>query len=101
MSKISNCLLMLEYLENGKHYPAYCMDKTKDGAEKGAYTVSVNGAVKDVNLWRIIINGYPYKSLQELGVETKEEAFTATKQSIYCYIHGNKFEDYKTILKII
>lgn len=87
----------VEYLENGIHYPAYCMDKTKDGAEKGAYTVSVNGAVKDVNLWRIIINGYPYKSLQELGVETKEEAFTATKQSIYCYIHGNKFEDHKGI----
>ncbi len=32
-----------------------------------SYSVSVNEAITDVNLWRIIINGYPYKSIQELG----------------------------------
>lgn len=54
-------------------------------------------AIKDVGLWRRIINGYPYKSLEELGVANKEEAFTATKQAVYCYIHGNNPADYEGI----
>ena len=29
--------------------------------------------------------------------DTKEEAFTATKQAVYCYIHGNNPEDYGAI----
>lgn len=48
-------------------------------------------------MWRYLINGYPYKTIEELGCETKEEAFTATKQAIYCYIHGNNINDYEPI----
>lgn len=87
----------VEYTENGVHYPAYCLDKTKPGAETGDYTVSVNSAINDVGLWRRIINGYPYKTIEELGVANKEEAFTATKQAVYCYIHGNNPDDYGAI----
>lgn len=87
----------VEYNSNGIHYPAYCMDKTKPGAEKGEYTVSINSAINDVGLWRRIVNGYPYKTLEQLGVNSKEEAFTATKQAIYCYIHGNNPDDYGAI----
>lgn len=87
----------VEYTENGVHYPAYCMDKTKPGAETEPYTVSIDEAINDVGLWRRIINGYPYKTIQELGVASKEEAFTATKQAIYCYIHKNNINDYGPI----
>lgn len=87
----------VEYINEGKHYPAYCMDKTKVGAETNSYNVSIEGAVNDVGLWRRIINGYPYKSIQELGVSNAQEAFTATKQAIYCYIHGNNPSDYGAI----
>lgn len=65
------------------------MDKNKPGVEQIPYSVSVQNSITDVKLWRIIINGYPYKTIEELGCMTKEEAFTATKQAIYCYIHGN------------
>lgn len=87
----------VEYINEGNHYPAYCMDKTKVGAETNSYNVSIEGAVNDVGLWRRIINGYPYKSIQELGVANEQEAFTATKQAIYCYIHGNNPSDYGAI----
>ena len=87
----------VQYTDGGVNYPAYCLDKTKPGAENGAYTVSVNSMIQDVGLWRRIINGYPYKSIEELGVANKEEAFTATKQAIYCYIHGNNPADYTPI----
>lgn len=87
----------VQYDYNGVSYPAYCLDKTKIGAQVQPYSVSVQEAIKDVGLWRRIINGYPYKSIEELGVTNKEEAFTATKQAVYCYIHGNRLEDYEGI----
>ncbi len=89
----------VEYQNNGVCYPAYCMDKTKPGAETEPYEVSVKELIKDLELWKIIINGYPYKSFEQLGVANKEEAFTATKQAIYCYIHKNNPNDYTAIGK--
>lgn len=87
-----------QYIKDGVSYPAYCLDKTKSGVHDGfSYNVTVQDAIKDVGLWRIIINGYPYKTIQELGCSNKEEAFTATKQAIYCYIHGNDPNQYKAI----
>ena len=87
-----------EYRQDGVSYPAYCLDKTKEGVSDNlSYSVSVQEAITDVALWRIIINGYPYKSIEELGCSNKEEAFTATKQAIYCYIHGNNPSDYQPI----
>ncbi len=85
------------YTKDGVNYPAYCMDKTKVGADNSGYNVTIQESIKDVNLWKIIINGYPYKSTSELGVANKEEAFLATKQAIYCYIHGNSISDYAPI----
>jgi hypothetical protein len=87
-----------EYIQDGISYPAYCLDKTKQGVTNDlSYSVSVNEAITDVKLWRIITNGYPYKTIEELGCASKEEAFTATKQAIYCYIHGNNPQDYTPI----
>lgn len=87
-----------QYIKDGVSYPAYCLDKTKTGVSDGlSYSVSVENAISDVKLWRIITNGYPYKTIQELGCANKEEAFTATKQAIYCYIHGNNPSDYAPI----
>ncbi len=99
--KYKGGLVIVEYAEyknNGVSYPAYCLDKTKHGVEGDfSYDVSINDAIKDVGLWKVIVNGYPYKTIQELGVANKEEAFTATKQAVYCYVHGNKLSDYEGI----
>lgn len=87
-----------QYAKDGVTYPAYCLDKTKQGVNNElSYSVSIQDAISDVKLWRIIINGYPYKTIEELGCANKEEAFTATKQAIYCYIHGNNPNDYSPI----
>ncbi len=88
----------VEYQNGGVSYPAYCLDKTKPGVDENSpYTVSIQDMINDIGLWKIIINGYPYKSIEQLGVANKEEAFTATKQAIYCYIHGNNPDDYSPI----
>ena len=48
-------------------------------------------------MWRILINAYPYRTYQELGCQSKEEAYMATKQAVYCYIHGNNPNDYSGV----
>ncbi|MDD7023223.1 MAG: SpaA isopeptide-forming pilin-related protein [Aeromonadales bacterium] len=86
------------YEENGVRYPAYCLDKTKQGVNDSiSYSVSVEDSIHDVGLWRYIVNGYPYKTCEELGCSNEKEAFTATKQAIYCYIHGNNVNGYEAI----
>ena len=86
------------YKDGSKIYPAYCLNVNLPGVgEKGSYTVSTKNLVSDVGLWRRIINGYPYKTIKELGCKTKEEAFTATKHAVYCYIHNVNPNDYKAI----
>lgn len=88
----------VEYAHNGGSYPAYCLDKTLAGVSDNlSYSVTPNGVINDVGLWRVVINGYPYKSIEELGVANREEAFTATKQAIYCYLYENTPQDYEAI----
>ena len=83
---------------NGNTYPAYCLNRDLKGVGMvDAYAVSANNYVTDMGLWRTIINGYPYKTIEELGCANKYEAFSATKQAIYCYIHGNDVNDYEGI----
>ena len=87
-----------QYTDNGKVYPVYCLDKTKHGVgDTPSYKVIIQGKVTDVKLWRIVTNGYPYRTPAELGCANKEEAFQATKQAIYCYVHNNNPKDYGAI----
>lgn len=88
----------VKYNNGNISYPAYCLDKTLPGVtEEKPYEVSINNAINDLGLWKRIINGFPYKTIEELGCQSEEEAFTATKQAVYCYIHGNNPKDYDAV----
>ena len=77
------------YYEGGNVYPAYCISHGAPGVDElGDYTVSIEKTLDDVRLWRTIINGFPYKSPSQLGVENEIDAYVATKQAIYCVILG-------------
>lgn len=84
------------YNENGIEYPAYCLDVELQGVgdKIATYEITNQGKIADTGLWRVIINGYPYKSLEQLGVANEEEAYTATKQAIYCYIYNRETTRY-------
>lgn len=86
------------YDEGGKQYPAYCINPERIGVgDTDSYDVSVEGYITDVMLWRIVTNGYPYKTLGELGVANEKEAYLATKQAIYCYLDNRDVYDYSGI----
>ncbi len=89
---------MAVYKKDGKEYPAYCMNRELPGVEIGrSQTVDVKQLVNNTKIWRAIINGYPYKSISELGCNTEEEAYLATKQALYCMITNRDVNEYSAI----
>lgn len=86
------------YKKDGKEYPAYCLNRDLPGVEIGfSQTVDVKELVSNVMVWRAIINGYPYKSISELGCKTEEEAYLATKQAVYCMLTNRDVNEYSAI----
>ena len=82
------------YSNNGKEYPAYCLNRELAGVELGTQDVDVRDLIDNVEVWKAVINGYPYKSISELGCETVEEAYLATKQAVYCMILNRDLSEY-------
>ena len=87
------------YEKDGKEYPVYCLNRELHGVGEyiATYDVTDQGKITDLGLWRVIINGYPYKTIEQLGVANEGEAYMATKQSIYCYIYNTGTEGYSAI----
>lgn len=86
------------YKKDGKEYPAYCLDRDLPGVEIGfSQTVDVSELISNVKVWRAIINGYPYKTVSELGCNSVEEAYLATKQAVYCMLTNRDVNEYTAI----
>ena len=87
----------ISYKINGEKYPAYCIKHGVHGVdEEGDYTVTINDLLKDKLIYNTILNGYPYKSPSQLGVETIDDAYVATKQAINTVLlERNVYEFYK------
>ena len=74
-----------------KESPAYCVNPNQYGVPQ---TVGPGESIKylaeekasDPKVVGIISNGYPHRSLGELGLENKYQAFYATKMAFWCYL---------------
>ena len=71
--------------------PAYCTDPRLYGVpalvEEGtAIRYGAEGTVTDPKIMGIVANGYPHMDLATLGVQTVEEAYYATKTTLWCYL---------------
>lgn len=85
---------------NDKEYPVYCLDVSKPGVATGKlteYNVTLKDTIDNQEVYRAIINGYPYKTIEELGVKNEEEAFTATKQAVYSMLYNRNVDEYSAI----
>jgi uncharacterized surface anchored protein len=70
-------------------FPAYCINPDKPGPSvAGPYSVDTKDYITNPKIWGIITNGYPHKTIGELGVHTREQAFYATKMALWTYING-------------
>ena len=86
------------YTDNdGQRYIAYCLCPGLPGVgyvsgEKETYQVNINKLLDDDVIWRVLKNGYPNKSIDELGVETTDDAYFATMQAINSILRGYSLE---------
>jgi len=79
----------ISYSVNGTSYPAYCLDEHKPGvSENGSYTVSIDNVVSDNRIWRVLVNGYPYKTPEQIGVVNWQDAYCVTKLALWSVISG-------------
>lgn len=87
------------YNKNDVEYVAYCIDYFKGGVtENKSYEVQiteeyVNQDSTDetkLGVWRAIINGYPFKTYEELNCADKFEAYAATKQAVFCMLYKDR-----------
>ena len=90
---------LVGYYDNGNFYPAYCVNNYLPGVDKTReYSVTLTeimGNNETYNkVWRVVTNGYPYKSAEELGVSDWIYAFQATKMAIYCVLGQSNLEDF-------
>ena len=84
------------YEKNGVEYPAYCLNRNLPGVtEEEEYSVDVNGVVNNNAVWRAVINGYPFKTPEQLGCNSEIEAFAATKMAVYDALYEYNWDDFK------
>ncbi len=87
------------YEKNGKEYPVYCLNNDLGGVMEGfEYPVKVTGKIEDEFAWKVIVNGYPYKTPEELGVANRIEAFVATKLAVNMALNEDYADDKYTAL---
>ena len=89
------CSIVGYYNEDGEFNPSYCMNKDLTGAEDTPYNVTIDSLLDNNKVWRVIKNGYPYKSAKELGLTSDYDAYAVTKFAVYCVLGESKLENYK------
>jgi len=77
-----------------KEVPAYCVNPNTKGVPQ---TVAAGESIQyianerssDPKVVGIISNGYPHRSLGELKLDNKQQAYYATKMALWCYLLPN------------
>ena len=87
------------YYDNGTFYPAFCMNRDRVGVDDvREYGVTLTEILSDSDtynkVWRVVTNGYPYKSAEELGVSDWLYAYQATKMAVYCVLGQSNVDDF-------
>lgn len=77
-----------------KEVPAYCVNPNTKGvpqtvAPGESIQYIANERSSDPKVVGIISNGYPHRSLGELKLENKYQAYYATKMALWCYLLPN------------
>ena len=74
-----------------KQIPAYCVNPTTDGVpqvvgEGQSVKYLAEEQASDPKIVGIVGNGYPHRSLEELGLDNVQQAYYATKVALWCYL---------------
>ena len=90
---------------DGNKYIAYCLSPGLPGVgylsrEKETYQVKIKELLSNDVIWRVAKNGYPNKSISELGVETADDAYFATMQAINAILRGYTLDKAQELYRV-
>ena len=58
------------------------------------FLLNVNDVITRDDVWRVVKNGYPYKTCQEMGLSNNFDAFAVTKFAVYCITGQSSLEKF-------
>ncbi len=62
----------------------------------GAYTVDIAQILDRDDIWRAIVNGYPYKTPEQMGVDNVLDAYMITKRAVHSLLYDvDVYSQYK------
>ena len=90
--------------ENGVKRVAYCVNPDLKGigyisGEFEGYTVELKQLISNQKAWRVLTNGYPYKTPEQMGVESDQDAYLATKMALYAILRNQNESDIKSLYR--
>lgn len=90
---------LVGFYENAIFHPAYCVNYGIPGVdndrEYGVTVEDISSLANNQAIWRVLINGYPYKTPEEMGFGGDEySAYLATKQAVFAVIDGRDVNNY-------
>lgn len=90
--------------ENGVERIAYCVEPELPGpgwVGEGIedYDVLLTKTLSNVKLWRVYINGYPYKTPAQMGCEAADDAYLATKQAAYWVLKNKPLDQIRSYFR--
>lgn len=68
-------------------------DEDSYGVEIGDMSQIANNQM----VWRVLLNGFPYKSASEMGLPDDRSAFAVTKQAVYAVLDGRDTSRYSGV----
>ena len=71
-------------------------DEDSYGVEIGDMSQIANNQM----VWRVLLNGFPYKTPAEMGVPDERSAFAVTKQAVYAVLDGRDTSRYSGVDEI-
>ncbi len=85
----------ITYSKDGINMPAFCISPNLSPIDQNGANVTVNSKITNESVWKVLINSYPYKSLEDLGVDSVEEAYYATQIAIYVTLGARNQADFE------
>lgn len=85
----------ISYIESGIEYPIYKLNMEEQSLNNVNCKLESNSENSNV-LWKILQYGYPYNSLENIGVSNEDEAYSVTQEAIYCLLNLRDITKYQS-----
>lgn len=85
----------ISYTKEGVEHPIYKLYIGEESTENKNCKLESSNENSSI-LWKALQYGYPYASLEDMGVESNDEAYSVTQEAIYCLLNLREKSKYES-----